>query len=151
FFVARFDHPAASAGTWTDGTPGDAQEASGAVGAWFRFPASYGRTVELRVGVSYVSVDGARANLDRELQPRTFDEARTAAQTAWDAALGRVRVEGGTDAQRTIFYTALYHALVHPSLAGDVDGSHRKFGGGIGVDPVHDRYHVFSLWDTYRT
>jgi predicted alpha-1,2-mannosidase len=151
YFVARFDRPAAQAGTWKDDVPGDGSDAEGNVGAWFRFPAAGGRSVELHVGISYVSVDGARANLEAELGGRGFDEVRAQAQQAWEDALGRVRVDGGTDQARTIFYTALYHALLHPSVASDVDGSYVKFGGGIGHDPDHERYDVFSLWDTYRT
>ena len=154
YFVARFDRDAAAAGTWTDDAPSDAPDASGLAGGWFRFPASSGRTVELAVGISYVSIDGARANLEAELAGKRFDEVRVAAQDAWEEALGRVRVDGGSDADRTLFYTALYHALVNPSLASDVDGSHQRFGGmgmTVDVDPDHPRYHVFGLWDTYRT
>lgn len=154
YFVARFDRDAAAAGAWKDDAPSDAQQADGVVGGWFRFPASSGRTVELVVGVSYVGIDGARANLEAELAGKRFDELRVAAQNAWEAALGRIRVDGGSDADRTVFYTALYHALVNPSLASDVDGSHQRFGGGgttVDVDPDHPRYHVFGLWDTYRT
>lgn len=151
YFVARFDRPAAQAGTWQDDVPGDGSDATGDVGAWFHFSAAAGRTVELRVGLSYVSVAGARANLEAELAGHGFDELRRAAQAMWEDALGRVRVDGGTDQARTIFYTALYHALLHPSVASDVDGSYLKFGGGVGQDPDHERYDVFSLWDTYRT
>ena len=153
YFVARFDRDAAAAGTWKDDAPSDATEADGVVGGWFRFSVDRGRTIELVVGVSYVSVDGARANLEAELAGRRFDELRLAAQDAWEAALGRIRVEGASDADKTTFYTALYHALLHPSLAGDVDGSHQRFGGNgtVDVDPDHPRYHVFGLWDTYRT
>jgi predicted alpha-1,2-mannosidase len=131
YFVARFDAASNSAGTWKDDVVSDAQEAQGAVGAWLRFPAG---TVEVSIGVSYTSIDGARANL---IEHRAFDDTRRAAQSKWEAMLGRVRVEGGTADERTIFYTALYHALVHPSIFSDAD------------QPL--RYHVFSLWDTYRT
>lgn len=151
YFSARFDRAADSAGTFSADVPSDAAAADGKVGAWFRFPASSGRTVELRVGISYVSADGARANLAAELDGRSFDDARLAARDAWEEALGRARVEGAGDGERATFYTALYHALLHPSLASDVDGAYQKLGGGVGVDPDHLRYHVFSLWDTYRT
>ena len=150
YFVARFDRAATAAGTWLADLPSNAPDADGMAGAWFRF-ADPG-ALELVVGVSYVSVDGARANLEAELAGHTFDELRRGAEDAWDAALGRIRVEGGSDADRTVFYTALYHALLHPSLASDVDGSYRRFGDQtIAVDAAHDRYHVFGLWDTYRT
>jgi len=151
YFVARFDREASAAGTWNKDVPSEAADAEGEVGAWFRFDAAAGRAVELRVGLSYVSVAGARANLEAEAAGRGFDEIRLAARDAWEQALARARVTGGSDAERTVFYTALYHSLLHPSLASDVDGSHLRFGGGVGVDALHERYHVFSLWDTYRT
>ncbi|MGZ3407229.1 MAG: GH92 family glycosyl hydrolase, partial [Polyangia bacterium] len=151
YFVARFDRAAAHAGTFSDDVPSDAADAMGNVGAWFTFPASSGRVIELRVGVSYVSVDGARANLDAEGAGGSFDDVRLQARDAWEEALGRARVDGGSDDDRAIFYTALYHALVHPNVASDVDGSYLAFGGGVGRDAAHVRYDVLSLWDSYRT
>lgn len=153
YFVGRFDHAAARAGTFDHDAVSDAAEADGSAGAWFTFGASAGRLVELQVGISYTSLDGARTNLDAELSGRAFDDVRIAATDAWEATLGRVRVEGGSDDARTTFYTALYHALLHPSIASDAGGAHLRFGGGnvVEVDAAHDRYHVFSLWDTYRT
>lgn len=151
YFAGRFNRAATKSGTWTDGQPATAaRSADGSAGAWFQFPA---RTqVELQLAVSFVDADGARANLHGELDGTSFDPARLAAQSAWETQLGRARVDGGSDDDKTIFYSALYHALVHPSLASDVDGRYQKFGGGgIGSDPAHPRYHVFSLWDSYRT
>ena len=150
YFVARFARPAAAFGTWQDGVPGTAADATGAVGAWFRFDVGADPSLEMQVGVSYVSVAGARANLDAEGGSNSFDELRLAAQASWNAALARIQVEGGAEADRVTFYTALYHSLLHPSLASDVDGSYRRFGGGTGSDPSHPRYHVFSMWDTWR-
>jgi predicted alpha-1,2-mannosidase len=153
FFVARFDRDASAVGTWQDDAPSDARDAQGNVGAWFRFAAGGGGTVELIVGVSFVSIDGARANLEAELAGHRFDDLRIAAQNAWEDQLGRIRVVGGSDEQRTIFYTALYHALLDPTLVSDVDGGHPMFGGmgASGNDPDHPRFHMFGLWDTYRT
>src|SRR5439155_16235378 len=92
YFAARLDRAAAASGTWAGGATSSADSADGDGGAWFHFDAAGGRTVELRVGVSYVGVDGARANLDAELAGRGFDQLRTAAQGAWEEALGRIRV-----------------------------------------------------------
>jgi predicted alpha-1,2-mannosidase len=150
YFAGRFDRAATRSGTWQSDQPSAARSADGSAGAWFQFPAH--TSVELQLAVSYVDEDGARANLHGELDGTSFDPVRLAAQSAWEAQLGRARVDGGSDDDKTIFYSALYHALVHPSLASDVDGRYQKFGGGgIGSDPAHPRYHVFSLWDTYRT
>ncbi|MBR3589560.1 MAG: GH92 family glycosyl hydrolase [Alistipes sp.] len=108
-----------------------------------------GTEVEVRVGISYVSIEGARRNLEAECGKRSFDDALLGAQRSWRNALGRIRVEGGSDADRTIFYTALYHALLHPNIVSDVDTKYPKMESGT-VGSGYNRYTVFSLWDTYR-
>ena len=108
-----------------------------------------GTEVEVRVGISYVSIEGARRNLEAECGKRSFDDALLGAQRSWRNALGRIRVEGGSDADRTIFYTALYHALLHPNIVSDVDTKYPKMESGS-VGSGYNRYTVFSLWDTYR-
>lgn len=110
-----------------------------------------GEQVEVRMGISYVSTENARLNLDTEQGSATFGELREGARSMWDDALGRIRVSGGTDRQRTVFYTALYHTLIHPNLLNDVDGRYplMERSGETGVSDG-DRYTVFSLWDTYR-
>lgn len=108
-----------------------------------------GTEVEVRVGISYVSIEGARRNLEAECGKQSFDDALLGAQRSWRNALGRIRVEGGSDADRTIFYTALYHALLHPNIVSDVDTKYPKMESGT-VGSGYNRYTVFSLWDTYR-
>lgn len=123
------------------------------VGYWFSFDdLCPGEQVEVRMGISYVSVENARRNLEAE-QPAgaTFDALRDAARRRWNDDLGRIRVTGGTDAQMRIFYTALYHALIHPNLLSDVNGEYplMERSGEVGIADG-DRYTVFSLWDTCR-
>ncbi|MBQ5829661.1 MAG: GH92 family glycosyl hydrolase [Alistipes sp.] len=108
-----------------------------------------GTEVEVRVGISYVSIEGARRNLEAECGQQSFDDVLLGAQRSWRNALGRIRVEGGSDADRTIFYTALYHALLHPNIVSDVDTKYPKMESGS-VGSGYNRYTVFSLWDTYR-
>ena len=121
------------------------------VGYWFSFDdLQEGETVEVRMGVSFVSTENARANLDAEQRGRSFDALRDEARATWNADLGRIRVEGGTDAQRTVFYTALYHTMIAPVTFCDVDGSYRGADGEVHPDPGYTTYSVFSLWDTYR-
>lgn len=122
------------------------------IGFFFSFgDVEAGEVIEVKVGVSYVSIENARRNLEAEVGERSFDEVRCEAEAKWREALGRIRVEGGTDEERTIFYTALYHSLLHPNLLSDVNGEYPTMeGDATGVAVGYERYTVFSLWDTYR-
>jgi predicted alpha-1,2-mannosidase len=137
--VARFDVPAEAAGTWSGG-------------AWVRFHAKPGQVVLVRAGTSFTSAGAAARNLEAEVGDAGFEEVRARAEEAWEGALGRVRVRGGTPEQRQVLYTALYHALLLPRLASDVSGTYPRFGGG-GVETARgsfEYYDDFSLWDTFR-
>ena len=105
-----------------------------------------------RMGVAFVSIEGARRNLEAELSGKTFDQVRAEAEEKWNADLSRILVEGGTEEEKTVFYTALYHLLLPPNSLQDPDGrSPLMEGAGSGTVPAgHNRYTVFSLWDTYR-
>ena len=104
------------------------------------------------MGISYVSTENARKNLDAEqAADAPFDAIREQARKGWNEALGRIRVEGGAEQQQRVFYTALYHALLHPNLVSDVNGEYplMERSGETGVTDG-ERYTVFSLWDTCR-
>lgn len=166
-FVAQFDQPFQAGGTWRDdavqagaregeggttyGTRGHPPAGRGA-GGWIAF--AEGATVNVRIGVSYVDEAGARANLGRESPDGTSLEAtQAAARGAWNALLGRIRVEGGTPDERTVFYTALYHALLAPNLYSDADGRYRGFDGAVHRLARRQRaqYANYSGWDVYRS
>ena len=109
-----------------------------------------GEQITVQMGVSFVSVENAWENLEAEQKGKDFDSVHAGAVERWNSDLGRIRVEGGTKDQQTIFYTALYHALIHPSTISDVNGEYpRMESAGVGKSD-HTRYTVFSLWDTYR-
>ncbi len=123
------------------------------IGYWYTFQdVSDGEQIQVQVGVSFVSCANARENLDAEQSGFDFETVKKAADAAWEKDLGRIRVQGGTQEQRQVFYTALYHALIHPSILNDVNGQYPLMeNAGTGrVEPGHNRYSVFSLWDTYR-
>lgn len=123
------------------------------IGYWYTFDGvQAGEQIQVQMGVSFVSCDNARENLDAEQQDFNFEAVREAAEKAWEQDLGRIRVYGGTLEQRQVFYTALYHALIHPSILNDVNGQYPLMeNAGTGcVEKGHNRYSVFSLWDTYR-
>ncbi|HUL72408.1 MAG TPA: GH92 family glycosyl hydrolase [Vicinamibacterales bacterium] len=104
----------------------------------------------VKVAISAVSVDGARRNLEAELPGWDFDAVRRAASDAWEHALGRIRVDGGTRDQRVVFYTALYHAMLTPNMYMDVDGQYRGRDLAVHRAEGFTYYSVFSLWDTFR-
>lgn len=123
----------------------------GEVGGYVRF--APGSSVLAKVGISYVSAANAAANLAAEDPGWNFSATRTAAQRAWNDLLGKIVVTGGTRAQRVVFYTALYHSLLAPTVFSDVNGQYIGADHRLHtVDPGQDaEYTDFSGWDIYRT
>ena len=120
------------------------------IGTWFTFDTREGETIEVSIGVSFVSIENARENLEAEQAGRTFDDLRQAARAAWRNDLSCILVEGGTDDQRTVLYTALYHFLIHPNILNDINGEYPAMESNEILTTQGRRYTVFSLWDTYR-
>ncbi|MCM1111107.1 MAG: GH92 family glycosyl hydrolase [Clostridium sp.] len=105
----------------------------------------------VKVAISPVSVEGAKANMAAELPGWDFDATRQAADQAWEKELSKVRIETTDDAVRENFYTALYHTMISPVTFNDVDGRYRGADGGIhDLENGASTYTVYSLWDTYR-
>jgi len=155
YFVAAFDRPFRTSGTWQGGAvqSGSRGSAGYGSGAWVTFDATRHRSVTLKVAISYVSAADARENLRAEDAGWSVDAVAAKARTAWDSLLGRVAVEGGTHDQRVQFYTALYHVLLHPNVFSDVNGAYMGFdlrphrlAGGQDL-----QYANFSGWDIYRS
>ena len=109
-----------------------------------------GEVIYVKVGISGVSIEGALKNLESEIPDWNFDGIRKQANEDWNKELNKIQVEGGTKDQKTVFYTALYHAMVVPNLYMDVDGQYRGTDLKIHKAEGFDNYTVFSLWDTYR-
>ncbi len=131
------------------------------IGYWFSFETAEGESVVLQMGVSFVSCENAWENLDAEqpavgnagLSPEdAFKKVSSDASASWEEVLSRIKVEGGSQKDREVFYTALYHTLIHPNILNDVNGEYPLMENeAVGrVEDGHDRYTVFSLWDTYR-
>lgn len=122
------------------------------VGYWFSYDTAEGEQIELQMGVSFVSCENAWENLEAEQDGFSFDTVRAAAADRWESDLARIKVNGGTEKDKEVFYTALYHALIHPNILNDVNGEYPLMeNDGTGIVPEgHNRYTVFSLWDTYR-
>ena len=120
------------------------------IGVWFDYDTRAGETIEVKLGISYVSVENARRNMEAELPGFDFEKTRADARAMWNADLSKIQVEGGTKDERTIFYTGLYHLLIHPNILQDVNGEYPKMESLEVGHTEGDRYTVFSLWDTYR-
>ncbi len=153
-FVARCNRVFAGFSTWSDGrlVQNQAEAGGDTAGVQLRFaPSPLPQTLELQVAISHVDLASARGNLEAEMSGRDFDAALALAQAAWEERLGSIRLEGGTEAQRRIFHTALGRVFQMPTLFSDADGRY------VGLDHrVHraEGFHYYtdlSLWDTFRT
>ncbi|HEV3154447.1 MAG TPA: GH92 family glycosyl hydrolase [Candidatus Baltobacteraceae bacterium] len=154
YFVAQFDRPFADYGTWknADVSPHSLSSTGAGTGGWVTFDTTQNPVVRVKVGLSFVDYGGARANLRAENNGWDLEAVRNNAVAAWQDMLQRVAVTGGTPAERAIFYTALYHVLLHPNVESDVTGLYPGFDGTIHhVRPGHAEYANFSGWDIYRT
>jgi predicted alpha-1,2-mannosidase len=152
YFAGEFSQPFTGWGVARDDKiyEGEREMRGRNVKAFFRFEASGATPVMVRIGISAVSTDGARKNLAAELNHWDFERVRANAQRAWNAELSKIEVNGGTEAQRRNFYTALYHAMTAPNLFMDMDGQYLGRDFKIHRSEGFDNYTVFSLWDTFR-
>jgi len=169
YFVAVLDQPFTAGGSWHDMTATKgAREAQGGTGygdrghppgrtgsgAWITFDPAKSPVVNMRVGISYVGLANARANLAAESpKSATLESTRDAARKAWNEKLNQIAVTGGTKDERAVFYTALYHVLLGENTYSDVDGSYVGFDQAIHrvVAPQRVQYANFSGWDVYRS
>jgi predicted alpha-1,2-mannosidase len=121
-------------------------------GGYVTFDSFESEEVNVRVGLSFVSIDGAKGNLAAESGTKTFDQVKADARAAWNDRLNRIQVKGGSTDERTTFYTALYHSLVQPNVFSDADGRYAGFDGRIhSTEVAKPVYTNFSGWDVYRS
>ena len=178
YFYAQFSRPLEDFGFWSADIPSDwtrkkdevvslpylqrvsrseivrgVKEMQGKhIGFFTEFPTSDSEQVTLKVGISFVDMDGARKNFEQEIGGKVFDQVRQEAFSMWNRELGRIKVSGGSGEDRTVFYTALYHSLIDPRIYADVDG--RYVGGDYKVhsyDGTFTKRTIFSGWDTFRS
>nr|WP_299382841.1 GH92 family glycosyl hydrolase [Allomuricauda sp.] len=170
YFVAKFSEPAVEFGTWKKPTKYKGEEAQwmgyngktrlmegftktvmgDSIGAYMRYQFKNPTQVEMKVGISYVSIENARENLEKETAGKTFASIRNETKNEWNQYLSRIEVEGGTEEEKTIFYSALYHTLIHPNTLNDHNGEYPKMRTRETLKTDGTRYTVFSFWDTYR-
>ena len=178
WFHAEFSRPLESYGCWTADIPDDwvrkkdevvslpylqrvaesrivrgVEELEGKhIGFFSEFPTSAGDQVILKVGISFVDQEGARRNFAEEIADKGFDEVRASAMALWNKELSKIRVAGGSEDEKTVFYTSLYHTFIDPRIYADVDG--RYIGGDLMPHDASDGFTkrtIFSGWDVYRS
>jgi predicted alpha-1,2-mannosidase len=131
--------------------PGSAEAHGSRLKCVLHFPDAHAAPLLVKVGISAVDADGALRNLQTEIPEWDFEGVHSAARAAWERELSRMSIQGGTDADRRIFYTALYHAMLAPTLFSDVDGRYRAMDTVVRQLPAgSNNYSTYSLWDTYR-
>lgn len=158
YFHAVLDKTPESASVfYQGGEPSEGTEIRGA-GAMMslNYRTEADETVNVKIGLSYTSVENAKLNLLAEADDMGFDEARAAAEQKWKEALGRISVYGGTEESRVKFYTGLYHALLGRGLASDVNGAYPRNDGSVGQIPLdnegkprHNHYNTDAVWGAY--
>lgn len=177
YYYARFSKPIENYGIWSADIPddwsrkndevvslpylskiaqsqilSDKKELEGKhLGFFTEFPTDDSEEVTLKVGISFVDVEGAKKNFEAEVAEKDFDRIREEAQASWDQALGCLKVSGGSEDQKTIFYTALYHTMIDPRTYMDVDGRYVGGDGKIHVGSDFTKRTIFSGWDVFRS
>lgn len=113
------------------------------------FDLKKGETLQAKVAISGVGIDGAKASMEKENPGWNFRKIQNETYTKWNNLLKRVDVKG-TSAQKVNFYTSMYHLCVQPNNVADTDGRYRGANDSVSVAPSGEYYSTFSLWDTYR-
>ena len=138
-------------GLWSArGGISDTNQMDGNVGACLSFENA--TTVDVVIGISFVSMDNAKQNLEHEIGNKDFETVLRENIDSWESVLGRIKIsDHNKENEKEIFYTSLYHALLHPNVVSDVNGAYPLYElEGYGVNKKYPRYGLFSMWDSYR-
>ena len=151
FYVIQFSKPFELVQLYRNDSLMEVKSVEGAnLKAAIRLMESPSHSIVVKVGISAVSIDGARKNLQQENPDWDFDKIKTESQNDWEKELNKIVVQGGTQEQKEIFYTSLYHSFLNPNLFMDVDGKYRGTDLKVHQAKGFENYTIFSLWDTFR-
>lgn len=152
YFFAKFSKPFCSYGIAVNDTlVEEIKKAKGKnIRVFVQFDTKENEKILVKVGISAVDIEGAKRNLEEENPGWNFEKVSSKAKKKWNNFLSKIEVEGGTEKQRRIFYTGLYHAAIAPNIFMDVDRRYRGVDHQIHKAEGFDNYTVFSLWDTFR-
>ncbi len=177
YFYARFSKPMADYGFWSADIPdtwtrkrdevlstrylqqiekaaivkGEDELEGKHLGFFSDFETKSGEEISLQVGISFVDIAGAENNFKQEIEGKHFDQVREEAVAMWNNELNRIKVQGGTDDQKTIFYTALYHSMIDPRTYTDVDGRYMGGDKQVHTAETFTKRTIFSGWDVFRS
>lgn len=170
YFVAKFSKPSNEFGIWENSVKQKGLESQwmsyngktrlyknyrkeiigDSIGAYMSYDFKEPTSVEVKIAVSYVSIENARENLKKETEELSFEDVYRKTSKKWNDLLSKINVDGGSEDDKTIFYTALYHTLIHPNTFNDINGQYPKMATRETLKTKGTRFTVFSLWDTYR-
>ncbi len=152
YFYTRFSRPWDSMELDTMAITDESGKTTGGMSAVARFNynTTSGEQLVITTAISGVSEEGAEANLKAEAPNFDFDSYVADVKDSWNRQLGKIEVDGGSEDERAVFYTALYHSMIAPTIYGDVDGRYRGPDKKVHQADGWTNYSTFSLWDTYR-
>ncbi|UCS93368.1 GH92 family glycosyl hydrolase [Echinicola marina] len=177
YFYAQFSKPFKEYGVWKADIPSDwsrkreaveseryqqriaeavvkrkVKEAQGKhMGFFAEYETTEDEAILVKTGISFVSMEGAKNNLETEIKGWDFEKVKEKAQALWNSALSKVAIHGGTDEQKTVFYTALYHSMIDPRMYEDVDGKYMGADGQAHHSSDFTKRTIFSGWDVFRS
>lgn len=158
YFSAVIDKKPSCVGTFIKGdiTPGRHEVKGPGAGLYLTFSTNDNEAIQIKVGLSYTSIENARFNRESEAKSLDFDQAKSNAIKTWNEALGRISVQGGKQSDKVKFYTGLFHALLGRGLASDANGYYPKNDGMVGRisldakgNPLHNHYNTDAIWGAY--
>lgn len=149
YFVIQFSAPVRKAGTWENKTvyPDRKEQSGDLMGAYAVFDTPGNGTIEAKIGTSFISLEQARDNLAREIPRWDFGRIKTDVRTLWQRKLDVLSVEGASEEEKEVFYTAMYRCLLFPRVFSEYGRYYSAFD-----DKIHNgiSYNDYSLWDTFR-
>ncbi|MES2890987.1 MAG: GH92 family glycosyl hydrolase [Bacteroidota bacterium] len=177
YFYAKFSKPLKSYGVWSANIPDTAdrhresvvsdhyqqwvseatvstnvQEKQGKhLGFYTEFATKENEAVLLKAGISFTNIAGAKANLEAEISNWDFDAVHDRSKALWNQALNKIKIEGGTEEEKKVFYTALYHTMIDPRSMQDVNGQYTGADNKVHADKTFTKRTVFSGWDVFRS
>lgn len=154
YFVMKVEKVFSRTGTFSEGNVFTADSISHQkdIGVYLGFKLEKGEQLQVKIGTSFSSIEGARKNLEAEIQGWNFDRLAEKNKQVWEKALRQTEVQTSSEKDKRIFYTALYHVMQHPRLYNDIDGTYPRFAGNYQLNKLSkgNYYDDFSMWDIYR-